>query len=49
LILLTLIKVGLVQLRVGAEEIQAVNGAVLLIAIYIYFFESRLRDGVLSG
>jgi len=49
LILLTMIKVGLVQLRVGAEEIQAVNGAVLLIAIYIYFFESRIRDRVLSG
>jgi ribose/xylose/arabinose/galactoside ABC-type transport system permease subunit len=49
LILLTMIKVGLVQLRIGAEEIQAVNGAVLLAAIYIYFFESRLRSGILSG
>lgn len=49
LILLTMIKVGLVQLRIGAEEIQAVNGAVLLIAIYIYFFESQIRARVLSG
>jgi len=48
LILLTMIKVGLVQLRVGAEEIQFVNGFVLLCAIYFYLFDSRLRERILS-
>ena len=48
LILLTMIKVGLVQLRVGAEEIQFVNGFVLLVAIYFYLFDSRLRERIVS-
>lgn len=48
LILLTMIKVGLVQLRVGAEEIQFVNGLVLLAAIYFYLFDTRLRERIKS-
>ena len=48
LILLTMIKVGLVQLRVGAEEIQFVNGLVLLVAIYFYLFDTRLRERINS-
>ncbi|PSP95444.1 ABC transporter permease [Halobacteriales archaeon QS_4_62_28] len=48
LILLTMIKVGLVQLRVGAEEIQFVNGLVLLVAIYFYLFDTRLRERITS-
>jgi ribose/xylose/arabinose/galactoside ABC-type transport system permease subunit len=49
LILLTMIQVGLVQLEISAQAIRFVNGVVLLFAIYIYTFESRLRRRVLSG
>ena len=49
LILLTMIQVGLVQLDVGPEQIQFFNGLVLIGAIYIYTFESRLRSRILSA
>jgi ribose/xylose/arabinose/galactoside ABC-type transport system permease subunit len=49
LILLTMIQVGLVQLNVGPEQIQFFNGLVLIGAIYVYTFESRLRQRILSA
>jgi ribose/xylose/arabinose/galactoside ABC-type transport system permease subunit len=48
LMLISMIQIGLVQLGVDAEQIQFVNGVVLLGAIYLYAVESRLRARVLS-
>ncbi len=48
LMLISMIQIGLVQLGVDAEQIQFVNGIVLLGAIYLYAIESRLRARVLS-
>ena len=49
LMLISMIQIGLVQLGVDAEQIQFVNGIVLLGAIYLYAVESRLRSRLLSG
>jgi len=49
LMLISMIQIGLVQMGVDAEQIQFVNGVVLLAAIYLYAAESRLRARLLSA
>ncbi|MBV0923041.1 ABC transporter permease [Halomicroarcula limicola] len=46
--LLTMIQVGLVQVGVGGDAIQFINGLVLLVAIYLYTTESKIRRRLLS-
>lgn len=49
LLLLTMIQVGLVQVGVGAEAIQFINGVVLLVAIYLYTAQSKFRRRLISS
>ncbi|GGN88443.1 MULTISPECIES: ABC transporter permease [Haloarcula] len=46
--LLTMIQVGLVQVGVGGDAIQFINGLVLLLAIYLYTTEAKIRHRLLS-
>lgn len=49
LFLLTMIQVGLVQVGVGAQAIQFINGVVLLVAIYLYTAQSKFRRRLISS
>lgn len=48
MVLLTMIQVGLIQVGIDAESVRFVNGVVLLVAIYLYATESKIRRRVLS-
>lgn len=48
MLLLTMIQVGLVQVGVSGDAIQFINGLVLLVAIYLYTAEAKIRRRLLS-
>ena len=48
MLLLTMIQVGLVQVGVGGNAIQFINGLVLLVAIYLYTTQGKIRRRLLS-
>lgn len=47
-LLLTMIQVGLIQVGIEAQAIRFINGVVLLLAIYLYTAEAKIRRHLLS-